>query len=282
MTHHDVIVIGAGQAGLAIGHHLAQQRRDFVILEADDGPAAAWRARWDSLRLFTPARYDSLPGTPFPGDPDHHPTRDEVVAYLTDYARALPIQCRSRVDALQATDDGYALALGDRTVRADQVVVATGPFQTPRVPALSGRLDPRIRQLHSAGYRNPQQIGAGPVLVVGGGNTGYGQRLVHLLERAGGAFLAAMAKQHDVSLSLTAVRALRAVVLDRRHAPCTEWAAKFTPRRRGRAGPPLSRSCLERSVVRSVGAVARARQLRSYRPRLRAASGRARPRRSRA
>jgi putative flavoprotein involved in K+ transport len=172
-THYDVVVVGGGQAGLAIGHHLARQRRHFAILEVADGPAAAWRSRWDSLRLFTLARYSSLPGRPFPGDPGHHPTRDEVIAYLSDYAEDLPVQYGSRVTALRRTAAGYRLELADRTLEADQVVVATGPFQAPRVPAVSSALDPRVRQLHSSEYRNPAQVADGPVLVVGGGNTGY-------------------------------------------------------------------------------------------------------------
>jgi putative flavoprotein involved in K+ transport len=175
MNHCNVIVVGGGQAGLAMGYHLAQQGRDFAILDAADGPAAAWRGRWDSLKLFTPARHDSLPGLPFPGDPDHYPTRDEVVAYLTEYARRfdLPIEYDSRVRAIRRQDDGYLVALDDRSYLADQVVVATGPFQTPRTPALATGLDPAIAQMHSSAYRSPQQIPAGPVLVVGGGNTGY-------------------------------------------------------------------------------------------------------------
>ncbi len=172
-THHEVVVIGGGQAGLAIGSHLARQDRDFAILEAAEVPAAAWRERWDSLRLFTPARYDSLPGRPFPGDPDHHPTRDEVVAYLTDYARELPVQLGSRVTRLGRADGRFVVRLEDRTCTADQVVVATGPFQTPRVPAIAAGLGADVLQLHSAGYRRPAQVPAGPVLVVGGGNTGY-------------------------------------------------------------------------------------------------------------
>jgi len=173
-THHrEVVVIGGGQAGLAIGHFLAQQGRRFTILEAADAPAAAWRERWDSLRLFTPARFDSLPGKPFPGDPDRYPTRDEVVGYLTDYARDLPVELSSRVRKLRRDDARYRVELDDRTYEADQVVIATGPFQTPRIPALAARLAPDVHQLHSAAYRNPAQIPAGPVLVVGGGNTGY-------------------------------------------------------------------------------------------------------------
>jgi putative flavoprotein involved in K+ transport len=173
MNPYDVIVIGGGQAGLAAGHLLGRQGRRFVILEAAEEPAAAWRSRWDSLRLFTPARYDSLPGAPFPGDPDHYPTRDEVVAYLTDYAADLPVEYGSRVTGLRATGGGYLVELADRVLEARQVVVATGPFQVPRLPHLAGALAPEIVQLHSSDYRNPAQVPAGPVLVVGGGNTGY-------------------------------------------------------------------------------------------------------------
>jgi len=172
---HEVVVVGGGQAGLAVGSFLARQGRRFVILEAADAPAAAWRARWDSLRLFTPVRYDSLPGRPFPGDPDTYPGRDDVVEYLTDYARELelPVELDSAVRAVRRDDDGYAVELDDRTLHADQVVIATGPFQVPRVPAVAERLDPAVVQMHSAGYRRPSDVPAGPVLVVGGGNTGF-------------------------------------------------------------------------------------------------------------
>src|SRR3954470_7114150 len=106
---HDVAVVGGGQAGLAIGYHLAEQGRDYTILEAAEGPAAAWRGRWESLRLFTPVRYDALPGLAFPGAPDSYPTRDEVVTYLTDYARHfdLPVELRSRVRSIGKTNGTY-------------------------------------------------------------------------------------------------------------------------------------------------------------------------------
>jgi putative flavoprotein involved in K+ transport len=172
-VRREVIVVGAGQAGLALGHFLAEQGRDFTILEAADSPAAAWRERWDSLVLFTPVRYDSLPGKPFPGDPDHYPTRDEVVAYLEEYARDLPVELNRRVTAVRQADDGYVVELVDRSCRADQVVVASGPFQVPAVPVIASRLDPHVVQLHSAEYRNPAGLPAGRVLVVGGGNTGF-------------------------------------------------------------------------------------------------------------
>jgi putative flavoprotein involved in K+ transport len=174
---HEVIVVGGGQAGLVMGYFLARQRRRFRILEAADTPAAAWRARWDSLRLFTPVRYDSLPGRAFPGDPDGYPGRDDVVAYLTDYARhfELPVELTTRVRAVRRADgSGYVVeAGGDRTYLAEQVVVATGPFQVPRVPPVAHPLDPGVVQLHSTAYRRPDQVPDGPVLVVGGGNTGF-------------------------------------------------------------------------------------------------------------
>ena len=169
----EVVVIGGGQAGLAIGHHLARQSRRFTILDAAAEPAAAWRARWDSLRLFTPARHDSLPGAPFPAAPDHYPTRDEVVEYLTAYAKDLPVELDSRVTGLTREEHGYRVELDDRTYLAEQVVVATGPFQAPRVPAFAGSLAPDVVQMHSSAYQRPGRLPAGRVLVVGGGNTGF-------------------------------------------------------------------------------------------------------------
>jgi putative flavoprotein involved in K+ transport len=173
--HHDVVVVGGGQAGLAIGYHLAQQGREFAILEAAAQPAAAWRARWDSLKLFTPARYSGLPGLPFPGDPDSYPGRDAIVDYLTSYARRfdMPVRYDSRVRAISRSDGGYLVEADGWSCTADQVVVATGPFQVPFVPPIAGGLDPAVLQLHSTQYRGPRDLPVGPVLVVGGGNTGF-------------------------------------------------------------------------------------------------------------
>jgi putative flavoprotein involved in K+ transport len=172
---HDVIAVGGGQAGLAIGYFLAQQGRDFTILDAAPEPAAAWRQRWDSLKLFTSARYNALPGVAFPGDPDRYPSRDEVVAYLTDYARRfdLPVGLNSAVRSIRKVGGAYLVELDDRAYMADQVVIATGPFQVPFVPAIAERLDSKVGQLHSTEYRSPQAIPEGRVLVVGGGNTGF-------------------------------------------------------------------------------------------------------------
>jgi putative flavoprotein involved in K+ transport len=158
-----------------MGYFLARQHRRFVILEAADSVGSAWRTRWNSLTLFTPRRYSGLPGQPFPGDPDGYPTRDEVIAYLEQYATTfeLPIQLNCEVKRLTADGERFALELADRTVVADQVVVATGPFQKPFVPALAGGLAPEVFQVHSTGYRRPDQVPEGSVVVVGGGNTGF-------------------------------------------------------------------------------------------------------------
>jgi FtsP/CotA-like multicopper oxidase with cupredoxin domain/cation diffusion facilitator CzcD-associated flavoprotein CzcO len=171
----EVVVVGAGQTGLAIGHYLAQQGRSFVILEAAGSIGAAWRERWDSLTLFTPRRYNGLPGFPFPGNPEGYPGRDEVIAYLERYAETfeLPIELNSRVHKLAAGNGAYVLDVDGRTLAADQVVVATGPFQAPFVPEAAWRLDPAVFQTHSTGYRRPEDVPGEEVLVVGGGNTGF-------------------------------------------------------------------------------------------------------------
>ena len=171
----EVVVIGAGQAGLAIGYFLARAGRRFLIVDGADSIAAAWRSRWDSLVLFTPRRYDSLPGLAFAGDPDGYPTRDEVIAYLEQYASAfeLPVELDNAVRSLDADGGRFVVALEDRQIEADQVVVATGPFQLPRVPALGRELAPDLFQAHSTGYRRPSDVPEGTVLVVGGGNTGF-------------------------------------------------------------------------------------------------------------
>jgi putative flavoprotein involved in K+ transport len=174
--HLDVAVIGGGQAGLAIGYLLKQQGRRLVIVERENEIAPAWRERWDSLTLFTPRRYSALPGLPFPGDPEGYPTRDEVIAYLEHYAEnfGLPVELNSEVDELDRGGDGrFRLGAGGRAITADQVVVATGPFQTPYVPKLNEKLSSDLFQTHAVGYRKPATVPTGTVLVVGGGNTGF-------------------------------------------------------------------------------------------------------------
>jgi putative flavoprotein involved in K+ transport len=171
----DVVVVGGGQAGLAIGYFLARQGRRFVILEAADSIGASWRTRWDSLVLFTSRRYSGLPGLPFPGAPDGYPTRDEVIAYLEGYAATfdLPVRLSSAVRSLAVDGGRFLVRLDDRRIEAEQVVVATGPFQVPSMPALAGHLAPEVFQTHSTGYMRPSDVPEGSVLVVGGGNTGY-------------------------------------------------------------------------------------------------------------
>jgi putative flavoprotein involved in K+ transport len=157
-----------------MARHLARQHLRFVVLEAGPEPGHTWRARWDSLTLFTPAQYDALPGMPFPGSPGTYPTKELVAGYLNAYAAefGLPVRLNARVTALIRTAEGFEARTGDGVFRARQVVVATGPFQVPYVPPAAQRLDGSVTQLHSAGYRNPRALPPGPVLVVGGGNSG--------------------------------------------------------------------------------------------------------------
>jgi putative flavoprotein involved in K+ transport len=171
----EVAVVGAGQAGLAMGYFLGKEGRHFTILETADSIGAAWRTRWDSLVLFTPRRYNSLPGLQFPGNPEGYPGRDEVVKYLEEYASTfeLPVQLDSPVQTLTRVAGGFLLDLGTRTIEAQQVVVATGPFQTPKVPAFASDLAPDVLQVHSTGYQRPSDVPEGTVVVVGGGNTGF-------------------------------------------------------------------------------------------------------------
>ena len=171
----DVVVIGGSQAGLAIAWHLTRQHLRFVVLEAGPEPGHVWRSRWDSLNLFTPVQYDALPGMPFPGPPDTYPTKEMVADYLNAYATEfdLPVRLNARVTALIPTAEGFEARTDDGVFRARQVVVATGPFQVAYVPPAAQQLDGSVTQLHSAGYRDPRALPPGPVLVVGGGNSGF-------------------------------------------------------------------------------------------------------------
>jgi putative flavoprotein involved in K+ transport len=176
--HIDTVVIGAGQAGLATGYHLAQRGEEFLILDAEERVGDGWRRRWDSLRLFTPARYSGLPGLAHP-DPGAYLGKDKVADYLERYAErfALPVRHGVRVTALEKAADGFRLSTsagekGATELRARNVVVASGATRVPAVPGFASGLDADIRQLHSDEYRNPGSVASGPVLVVGAGTSG--------------------------------------------------------------------------------------------------------------
>jgi putative flavoprotein involved in K+ transport len=174
--HLDTVIVGGGQAGLAVGYYLKQRRLSFVILDANERVGNAWRKRWPSLRLYSPARADGLPGMPFPAPPGSFPTTNEMADFLEAYATRfeLPVRTGMAVDGLERNGDGYVIVAGDRRFEADNVVVATGVFQheRPMIPSFAAELDPGIRQLHSADYRRPAQLQKGPVLVVGAAHSG--------------------------------------------------------------------------------------------------------------
>jgi putative flavoprotein involved in K+ transport len=172
-TRFDVIVVGAGQAGLSVGYHLARTGLRFLLLDAHRRVGDAWRERWDSLRLFTPAQFDGLDGMPFPAPPGYFPTKDEMADYLEAYAARfeLPMLGGVRVDRLVATERGFRLEAGDRVFEAGQVVIAMSSFQRGVAPAWADELDPSILKLHSSGYRSPAQLRPGRVLLVGAGNS---------------------------------------------------------------------------------------------------------------
>ncbi|MGR0219798.1 flavin-containing monooxygenase [Agromyces sp. ZXT2-6] len=171
---HETVVVGGGQAGLTIGYELVRRGRDVVILDAHERVGDAWRRRWDSLRLNTPAKYDGLPGIAFGPDGLAFPTKDEFADYLERYAsaNALPVVTDARAVDLEHADGRYVVSTADgRRFASANVVLATGPQQVPRVPAFADRLAPGIVGLHSDEYRNPRQLADGPVLVVGFGNS---------------------------------------------------------------------------------------------------------------
>ena len=170
----DTVVIGAGQAGLSVGHHLARRGVPFVILEAGARIGDVWRSRWDSLRLFTPAWLDGLPGMPFPASRYAFPGKDAMADYLEAYAARfqLPVRTGVRVERLSREGDRYLVASGGGVIEARHVVVAAASYQRPRVPDFARQLDAGVVQLHSSGYRNLSQLRDGAVLVVGAGNSG--------------------------------------------------------------------------------------------------------------
>ncbi len=175
--HIETLIVGAGQAGLVTGYYLQKLQRPFLIVDRNPRVGDNWRQHYESLRLYTPAKYDGLPGLPFPAvDPWEFPGKDDVADYLERYALRfnLPVRTSTPVDRLTAREGGgYVATLGADAVTCDNVVVATGTFgRTPYVPQIAGQLDPGIVQLHSSGYKSPGQLQSGPALVVGASHSG--------------------------------------------------------------------------------------------------------------
>jgi putative flavoprotein involved in K+ transport len=171
----DTVIIGGGQAGLATGYHLRRRGVPFVVLDANTRVGDGWRRQWDTLKLYSPAQYDSLPGLAFPAGKWTFPGKDDVADYLESYARhfELPVVLGTRVQRLEQAGEHYVVTTPERTYVCDNVVVATGTFgRAPRIPAVANQLDPSILQLHSSEYRRPSQLRDGPVLVVGASHSG--------------------------------------------------------------------------------------------------------------
>jgi putative flavoprotein involved in K+ transport len=211
---YDTIVIGGGQAGLSVGYHLAKRNLSFVILDENERVGDAWRKRWDSLRLFTPARFNGLPGMPFDAPKWSFPTKDEMADYLEAYAErfSLPVRSGVRVESVTQDEGRFVLSLGDERLEARTVVVATGALRVPKLPPFAAELDPRIVQLHSADYRNPSQLQDGEVLVVGVGNSGA--EIAYELAETRRCLLAGTSKgeipvQHGSRRSRVMLRAIR-------------------------------------------------------------------------
>jgi putative flavoprotein involved in K+ transport len=252
---HEVVVIGAGQAGLAAGYHLARRGVDFTVLEASGRVGDVWRGRYDSLLLYSSARYNALPGLSFPLAGHAFPTGRQMADYLEAYAdhHRLPVETGVRIDRVRASneadDGGYAIWAGDRRYEANQVIVATGAFQRPHVPELAGRVDPGIRQLHSADYRGPHQLADGPVLIVGlshsGADIAYevanaGHRTFVSGKAHGQLPFSVDSRRARLALAGDAVRGLERP--DAEHADRAEDGAEGAGRRRAAAPRPARRS----------------------------------------
>jgi putative flavoprotein involved in K+ transport len=259
-NHHEAIVIGAGQAGLAAGYHLARRGIEFVILEASRRVGDVWRERYDSLLLYSPAKYNALPGLPFPLARRAFPTGRQMGDYLEAYAdhHRLPVEAGVRVDRLRASTGadsagGYEISAGDRRHEANQVIVATGAFQRPHVPELAKRLDPAIHQLHSADYRGPHQLGDGPVLIVGLSHSGAD--IAHELAEAGHRTFVSGAAHGQLPFSVDSRRARLAWPLMRFVAwnvltLRTPIGRKMAPKVRAGGGPLLR---IRRGDLEAVG-----------------------------
>jgi putative flavoprotein involved in K+ transport len=172
--HTENLIVGAGQAGLAVAYHLQRRGREFVIVDGNVRIGDSWRQRWDSLKLYSPAARDGLPGMPFPAKGNTYPTAKEMADYLEAYAARfeLPVRTSTRIESLMRDAERYVAQAGDARFEADNVVIASGVFQRPHVPEFADELDPAITQLHSSAYRNQSQLQPGAVLVVGASHSG--------------------------------------------------------------------------------------------------------------
>ncbi len=173
-NHWPIIVVGGGQAGLAVGYFLKKSKSDFIILDENDNIGASWEKRWDSLHLFTPSKYDGLPGMKFPMEKNSFPAKNQVARYLEDYAEQfkLPVQLKVKVKKISLNNGTFLLDTSNGVYHAEKVVVASGTHPVPKIPAFALQLSPEIEQIHSSEYKNPDMIGTGDVLVVGAGTSG--------------------------------------------------------------------------------------------------------------
>lgn len=260
---HDVVVIGAGQAGLSVGYHLQRKGIEHVILDGAARIGDVWRSRWDSLRLFTPAKFDSLDGYRFPAHKDSFPTKDEMADYLESYAEkfGLPVRLNERVKRLYKANGRFRLETTDRVYEADRVVVAAASYQKPRLPAFAHDLGADIHQMHSHEYRNPDQLPDGPVLLVGAGNSGA--EIAMDLAKSHQVYLAGRDVGHipfDIAGFLGRKLLVRLVVRGMFHRILTmrtPMGRKFRSRMHGH-GMPLIRTRpgqLERAGVRRIGKI---------------------------
>lgn len=173
-VHFDVLIIGGGQAGLAAGYHLQKMNKSFAVLDANPRIGDSWRTRYDSLVLFTPRSYSALPGRPMEGQQEQFPTKDDIADYLEQYAAhwALPVYLNTKVEKLTKEQSVFKVYTNQGIYSAEQIIVASGPFQTPSIPDVASQLPESVIQMHSSQYKNPLQLQNGPALVVGGGNSG--------------------------------------------------------------------------------------------------------------
>lgn len=262
---HDTIVIGGGQAGLSVGHHLKRAGREFIILDGAERIGDVWRNRWDSLRLFTPAKFDGLDGFPFPAAKDHFPTKDEMADYLERYAErfALPLQLGQSVERLSRRGDRFVVETGCTTFEAKHVVVAAAGYRQPRIPEMARDLPADVFQMHSHDYRRPAQVPPGRVLLVGAGNSGA--EIAMDLAPTHDVVLAGRATGHipfDISGFWGRKLLVRVVVRGLFHHTLTlgtPLGRKFRARMQGK-GMPLIRTrpgALEDAGVTRIGRIAR-------------------------